>query len=106
GTITEIQSVGRSQLDAISVNVNYMRPQRRLFLAANYTLGRSRDEADGAFSLPANNYDLAGELGPSLGYPTHRFMSMANLPLKGRFRLDTSVRALPALPYHITPRRD
>jgi hypothetical protein len=106
GTVTEIQSIGRSQLDAISINVNYARPQQRLFLAANYTLGRSRDEADGAFSLPANNYDLAGELGPALGYPTHRFMSMANLPLKGRFRLGTSVRALSALPYNITTGRD
>jgi len=106
GTVTEIQSIGRSQLDALSVNVNYARPQQRLFLAANYTIGRSRDEADSAFSLPANNYDLAGELGPSLGYPTHRFMSMANLPLKKRFRLGTSVRALSALPYNITTGRD
>jgi len=106
GTVTEIQSIGRSQLDAISVNVNYMRPQQRLFVAANYTLGRSRDEADDAFSLPADNYDLAGELGPSLGYPTHRFMSIANLPLKGRFRLGTSLRVLSALPYNITTGRD
>ena len=106
GTVTEIQSIGRSQLDSLSVNVNYARPQQRLFLAANYTIGRSRDEADSAFSLPANNYDLAGELGPSLGYPTHRFMSMANLPLKKRFRLGTSVRALSALPYNITTGRD
>ncbi len=37
-----------------------MRPQQRLFVAANYTLGRSRDEADNPFSLPADNYDLAG----------------------------------------------
>lgn len=106
GTVTEIQSLGRSQLDAISVNVNYMRPQQRLFVAANYTLGRSRDEADDAFSLPADNYDLTGELGPSLGYPTHRFMSIANLPLKGRFRLGTSLRVLSALPYNITTGRD
>ena len=106
GTVTEIQSIGRSQLDSLSVNVNYARPQQRLFLAANYTIGRSRDDADSAFSLPANNYDLAGELGPSLGYPTHRFMSMANLPLKKRFRLGTSVRALSALPYNITTGRD
>jgi carboxypeptidase family protein len=106
GTVTEIQSIGRSQLDAISINVNYARPQQRLFFAANYTLGRSRDEADNAFSLPADNYDLAGELGPGLGYPTHRFMSLANLPLKKRFRLGTSLRALSALPYNITTGHD
>ena len=106
GTITEIQSIGRSWLDALSVNVNYARPQQRLFLAANYTLGRSLDEADTEFSLPADNYDLAGELGPTLGYPTHRFMSMVNLPLKGRFRLATSVRALSALPYNVITGHD
>jgi Carboxypeptidase regulatory-like domain len=106
GTITEIQSIGRSRLDALSVNVNYARPQQRLFVAANYTLGRSFDEADTEFSLPADNYDLAGELGPTLGYPTHRFMSMANLPLKGRFRLATSLRALSALPYNIITGHD
>jgi carboxypeptidase family protein len=106
GTVTEVQSIGRSELDAISININYARPQRRLFLAANYTFGRSRDEADSAFSLPANNYDLTGELGPALGYPTHRFMSMVNLPLKGRVRFGTSVRALSPLPYNITTGRD
>jgi hypothetical protein len=105
GTVTEIQSVGRSQLDAISVNVNYARPQR-LFLAANYTVGRSIDETDSPFSLPANNYDLTAERGPALGYPHHRFMSMANLPLKKRIRLGTSLRAQSALPYNITTGRD
>jgi hypothetical protein len=106
GTITEIQSIGRSQLEAISINFNFMRPQRRLFLAANYTFGRSTDETDSPFSLPANNYDLAAERGPALGYPQHRFMSMANVPLKKRFRLGTSLRAQSALPYNITTGRD
>ena len=83
-----------------------MRPQQRLFLAANYTFGRSIDEADSPFSLPADNYDLAAERGPALGYPRHRFMSMANVPLKKRFRLGTSLRAQSALPYNITTGRD
>jgi hypothetical protein len=106
GTVTGIQSVAGSQLDAISINLNFARPQQRLFLAANYTLGRSLDEADSAFALPANNYDLAAERGPALGYPRHRFMSMANLPLKKRLRLGTSLRAQSALPYNITTGRD
>ena len=60
GTVTEIQSVGRSQLDAISLNVNYARPQQRLFLAANYTFGRSIDETDSLFSLPAEQLRSRG----------------------------------------------
>jgi len=106
GTVTEIQPAGRSWLDALSVNVNYARPQQRIFLAANYTVGRSLDEADSLFSLPADNYDPAAERGPALGYPQHRFMSMANLPLRKRFRLGTSLRAQSALPYNITTGRD
>ena len=29
----------RTELDAVSVNLNYARPQQRLFVAANYTFG-------------------------------------------------------------------
>jgi len=106
GTITEIQSIARSEVDAISINVNYMQPQRRIFVAANYTFSRSEDDADGPFSLPANSYDLTAERGPSVNNARHRFMSLANLPLKKRFRLGTSFRAQSALPYNITTGRD
>src|SRR5207245_2115963 len=101
GTVTEIQSVARSAFDAISVNLNYMAPQQRIFLAANYTFGRSIDETDGPFELPANSYDLAAERGPAATDARHRFMSLANLPLRKRFRLATSLRVLSALPFHL-----
>ncbi|MCU1381646.1 MAG: Outer rane receptor for ferrienterochelin and colicin [Acidobacteria bacterium] len=106
GTITQIESTARTELDAISINLNYARPQRRLFVAANYTFGRSIDEADSPFSLPADNYNLAAERGPSLGFSRHRFMSMANLPLARRFRLGASLRIQSAAPYNITTGRD
>ena len=44
--------------------------------------------------------------GPRSATRTHRFMSIANLPLKGRFRLGTSLRVQSALPYNITTGRD
>ena len=56
-----------AQFDALSVNLNYARPQQRLFVAANYTFGRSVDDTDSPFSLPADNYNLAAERGPALG---------------------------------------
>jgi hypothetical protein len=105
GAVTEIQSVARTQFDAISVNLNYQRIPQRLFIAANYTYGRSFDETDSPFGLPANSYDLA-ERGPALGFSRHRFMSLANLPLKQRFRLGTSLRVQSATPYNITTGRD
>jgi len=106
GTVTEIRSVARSQVDALSLNLNDARPQQHLFVGAGYTFGRSIDEADNAFGLPADNDNLAAERGPALGSPRHRFMSMANLPLKKRFRLGTSLRAQSGLPYNITTGRD
>jgi hypothetical protein len=106
GTVTEIQSIAGSLFDAISVNLNYARMQQRLFIAANYIFGRSLDDTDGLFSLPADNYNLAAERGPALGFARHRFMSMANLPLPNRFRLGTSLRVTSGTPYNITTGRD
>jgi hypothetical protein len=106
GPVTEIASVASSQFDGLSVNLNYMQPQRRMFIAANYTLGRSTNETDSVFSLPANSYDLAAERGPAAGDARHRFMSLVNLPLAARFRLATSVRVQSALPYNITTGHD
>ena len=106
GAVTEIQSIAGIQFDAISLNLNYARPQRRLFVAANYTFGRSMDDTDTAFGLPADSYDLAAERGPTLGFSRHRFMSLANLPLKQRFRLGTSFRVQSGAPYNITTGRD
>jgi hypothetical protein len=68
--------------------------------------GRSTDETDGPFGLPADNYNLAAERGPALGFARHRFMSLANLPLRNRFRLGTSLRVQSGTPYNITTGRD
>jgi carboxypeptidase family protein len=106
GAVTEIQSTARSFVDAVSVNLNYARPQQRIFVAANYTFGRSTDETDSPFGLPSDSYNLPAERGPSLTDARHRFMSLANLPLVRRFRLATSFRAQSALPYDITTGHD
>jgi hypothetical protein len=106
GPITEISSIASSAFDGLSVNFNYLRPQRRFFLAANYMLARAVDETDSPFGLPADSFNLAAERGPSLTVPWHRFMSLVNTPLVGRFRLGTSIRAQSALPYNITTGRD
>jgi hypothetical protein len=106
GTITEIQSVASTQFDAISVNLNFQRMPQRLFVAANYIYGRSLDETDSPFGLPADNYNLAAARGPALGFSRHRFMSLVNLPLGRRVRLGTSFRVQSGTPYNITTGRD
>src|SRR5262245_1851597 len=106
GPITEIRSAASSAFDGVSVNLNYMRPQTRFFLAANYMLARAVDETDSPFGLPADSFNLAAERGPALNVPWHRFMSLVNTPLVGRFRLGTSIRVQSALPYNLTTGRD
>jgi hypothetical protein len=106
GAVTEIESIAATEFDALSANLNYQRMKPRLFLSANYFLGRSINETDGVFGLPADNYNLAAERGPALGFARHRFMSLANLPLAGRFRLGTSLRVQSGTPYNITTGRD
>jgi hypothetical protein len=106
GPVTQIESIASSRTDALSLNLNYMRPARRLFIAANYTRSRSVNDTDGPFSLPADNFNLAAERGPALAVPRHRFMSLMNTPLVKRFRLGTSLRMQSALPYNITTGRD
>ena len=106
GTVTEIQSAAATAFDAISANLNFAKPQQRIFVAANYMFGRSVDETDSPFGLPADNYNLAAERGPALGFARHRFMSLANLPLKGRVRLGASLRLQSGTPYNIITGRD
>ena len=106
GTVTEIRSIASSRLDALSVNLNVAVPQKRVFVAANYTLARSLDETDSPFGLPADNFNLAAERGPALGDARHRFMSMAHFPLGRGFQMATSIRAQSALPYNITTGHD
>jgi len=106
GAVAELQSVASTEFDAISVNLNFQRMPQRLFVAANYTFGRSINETDSPFGLPADSYNLAAERGPALGFARHRFMSLVNVPLIARFRLGTSLRAQSGTPYNITTGRD
>jgi hypothetical protein len=106
GAVAEIQSTARSSMDAVSINLNYARPQQRIFVAANYSVGRSIDETDEPFGLPADSDNLAAERGPSATDARHRFMSLVNVPLIKRFRLATSLRAQSALPYNVTTGHD
>ena len=101
GNITELQSTGRSDTDRWMVNVNYARPERRLFLGANYQLARVYNFVDSPFSLPANNYDLGAEWGPSARDIRHRVFSFLAFPLPKRFRGSLMTQAQSATPYTI-----
>ena len=81
-------------------------PWHRTFLFVNYTWARMRNEADGPFSLPANNFDLTAEWGPSMMDIPHRMAGMFNMDLWKGFKLATSFNASSGSPYNITTGRD
>jgi hypothetical protein len=83
------------------VNVNYAKPERRFFSGFNYQLSRSRNYTDNPFSLPANNYDLEAEWGPSAQDARHRLFAMVNFGLPKALRLGVFTQAQSASPYNI-----
>jgi hypothetical protein len=105
GNITTVESTGRSAVDLLSAHVQYIDPGR-MSLAANYIFGRSRNEADSAFSLPADNYDPRADWGPATDDARHRAMGFVTAAIGKGFRLGTSFRVQTALPYNITTGKD
>ena len=84
------------------ININYANPQRRLFFGGNYQLSRILNYTDSDFSLPADNYDLAAEWGPSSRDARHRFFATANIGTPKNTRVAVFVQGSSALPYNLT----
>ncbi|HEY6892797.1 MAG TPA: hypothetical protein VI258_01415, partial [Rhodanobacteraceae bacterium] len=106
GTITEIDSTGSSSFDGVSVNLNFARPDKRIFVAANYMLSRSVNDADSPFSLAADPHNLAAERGPALTDARHRAMGFVNFPVFRNVTAGSSFRIQSALPYNVTTGHD
>ena len=70
-------------------------------MGANYQLARSNNFSDSAFALPANNYDLAAEWGPSLQDVRHRFFGMVNFGVPMGMRLGVFTQGQSASPYNV-----
>jgi hypothetical protein len=106
GNVTQVESTARLEADSLSVGMNFNLPQRRTFLFANYSWNNQRNDADGAFSLPANSYDLAAEWGRAAGVPRHIASAVLNTTLMRHLRLAVSTTARAGAPYTITTGRD
>ena len=107
GTVTQIESTGRSASDRLNVNVNYrMAGERRVFMNAGYTLANVRNTGDNALSLPANSFDPDAEWGPAAQDVRHRFNAMINFPIWRGLRANINTNASSAAPYTVTTGRD
>jgi hypothetical protein len=106
GTVTQIESTGRSATDRFNVNLNYRVPGRRTFMNVGYTWANAKSHADNALSLPANSLDPDAEWGPSSQDIRHRLNAMLNVGLPLAIRANISGSASSAAPYTITTGRD
>jgi hypothetical protein len=106
GNVTAVESTARLESDSINVGMNFNIPARRMFLFANYSWNRQRNDADGPFSLPADNYDLAAEWGRAGGVPRHIASAVLNTTLMKNLRMAVSTSARAGAPYTITTGRD
>jgi hypothetical protein len=106
GNVTQVESTARLEQDSFNLGMNLNIPQRRTFVFANYAWNHVRNDADGAFSLPANSYDLAAEWGRAAGVPRHIASAVMNTTLLRNVRLGLSTSARSGSPYTITTGRD
>ena len=102
GNITQVESTARSTVDGLNINLNFQQPEKHFFAAVGYFLSRIRNESDGPFGLPANNFDLGAERGPGAGDIRHRVFGMLNTNLAKGFRLGATFNVSSAAPYNIT----
>lgn len=106
GTVTQIESTGRSATDRVNANATYRLGQRRTFVNFNYTWSKVRNHADNVLSLPADSNNPDAEWAPSTQDVRHRFNAMMNVGLPLGVRAMVSGSAQSAAPYTITTGRD
>ena len=66
GNITQLESTGQSDTDRWMLNVNYAKPERRLFLGANYQLARVYNFVDSRVLAAGEQLRPRGGVGPVL----------------------------------------
>jgi hypothetical protein len=101
GNITQIEASANSFNHTLMVNLNWMK-MGKFSLGGSYVLSKTTDETDSPLSLPADNFNLRGERGPSAQDIRHRFFLMSNFTLPLNLRLGTIFQANSAAPYNVT----
>ena len=102
GNITQVESTARSASHMLHTSLSVTVPWHRTNLFLNYTLGRARNEADGPFSVPADNFDPGADWGPSPNDVRHRMSALLNMDLWHGLKISTTVNASSGAPYNIT----
>ncbi len=107
GDITQFESTGRSESDRLTIGTRFRTTmsagqQMPLMFNVNYTLGREKNFADSATSLPSNSIDPDLDWGPSRGDVRHRVQLQANVPMPFGVRGNFNLNVASAVPYNMT----
>lgn len=105
GPILQFESTGKSTRHELRVSLN-TGFNRRLTLFSNYVLASARSDTDGAFTAPANSYDLSTEFGRAGFDQRHSFFLGGSISLLGGFRLSPFIMASSGRPFDIRTGRD
>jgi hypothetical protein len=106
GNVTQVESTANMRGQTFSAGLNYNIPARRMFLFANYAWLKQENDADGAFSVPANSYRPDAEWGPAAGVARHNVSGMLTSSLTKALKLNLGGTWRSGTPYNITTGRD
>ncbi|MBI3896292.1 MAG: TonB-dependent receptor [Acidobacteria bacterium] len=104
GNIEQLESTGTSTQHALHLRYNQRIGPLTFF--SNYSLSSSRNDMDGPFSLPANNYDLRAEWGRASNDQRHRFFAGLSTRLPWNISSNIRVQANSGPPFNITTGKD
>src|SRR4030095_475624 len=100
--VTQIESTGFSKSNNISVSLRkQMAGRLQGMMGGSDTLGSTKNNTDGSFSLPINNYDLSTEWGRSPQDTRHRFNMFGQIRLPWGISTTTQVNWSSSRPYNI-----
>ncbi|HLL73836.1 MAG TPA: carboxypeptidase-like regulatory domain-containing protein [Pyrinomonadaceae bacterium] len=109
GNVTQIESSGNSTLHRVMFHLSPAMLKiggNNWFWNVHYRWQHHTSDTDGPFTLPANNFDLSGERGPTLSDMRHHFSALVSRKLMKNLSLMTIISASSARPYNVTTGRD
>jgi len=99
--INQVESTASLRSNALSLS--YRGAVGRLFHGiVQYTFSKTSNDTSGAFSLPADNYDLRSEWGRADFDQRHRLNLAGTVNLPGAFRVGTVFSVASGVPFDIT----
>ncbi len=101
GNLYQIESSANSKYNGLLFRLD-RRMGRTFMLFGNYTLSWTNSDADGAMSLPADNYNLAAEWGRAYTDRRHSIFIGGRVSLPYGFNLSPMITASSGSPFSVT----